>query len=99
MTNDRWILTNKEIKDIVGEDQWDYASDKREEFEMIAVVQDAKTKRKLVEWITSMGDYAPEVPADTFKVPKGDWQALREEVGLEKQRSASLEENAAQECS
>ena len=87
MANDRWILTNKEIRDIVGKDQWDYASDKRGEFEMVAVVQDAKTKRKLVEWISSLGDYSSEVPVDTFKVPKGDWQALREEVGLEEQLS------------
>jgi hypothetical protein len=93
MTNDRWILTNKEIRNIAGEDQWDYASDSRKEFEMIAVVQDAKTKRKLVEWITSMGGYAPD--ADTFKIPKGDWQALREELGLEEQQSAGLEGESA----
>ena len=93
MTNDRWLLTNKEIKDIVGEDQWDYALDREEEFEMVAVVQDAKTKRKLVEWISSMGDYAPDV--DTFKIPKDDWQALREELELEEQQGAGLKEGSA----
>ena len=94
MAKDRWVLTNKELKDIVGEDRWDYALDSEKEFEMVAVVQDAKTKRKLVEWISSMGDYAPD--ADTFKIPKDDWQALREELGLEEQQGAGLEESAAQ---
>ena len=84
MTEDRWVLTNKEIRDVVGEDLWNYVLDKGEEFEMIAVVQDAKTKRKLVEWITSMGDYALDFPVNTLKISKGDWQALRKEVGLEK---------------
>ena len=88
MSEDRWVLTNKELKDIVGEDRWDYASDSRKEFEMVAVVQDAKTKRKLVDWISSMGDYSLDFTADTFRIPKGDWQALREEVGLEEQQSA-----------
>ena len=82
MTEDRWVLTNKEIRDVVGEDLWNYVLDKGEEFEMIAVVQDAKTKRKLVEWITSMGDYALDFPVNTLKIPKSDWQALREELGL-----------------
>jgi hypothetical protein len=95
MAKDRWVLTNKELKDIVGEDRWDYALDSKKEFEMVAVVQDAKTKRKLVEWLSSMGDYAPDV--DTFKIPKGAWQALREEVGLEEKQSAGLEESAARE--
>ncbi len=83
MINDRWILTDKEIRGIVGEDQQDYAAGSKE-VELVAVVQDAKTKRKLVEWISSMGGYAPD--AGTFKIPKGDWQALREEVGLEEQQ-------------
>jgi len=94
MAKDRWVLTNKELKDIVGEGRWDYALNSRKEFEMVAVVQDAKTKRKLVEWLSSMGDYAPD--ADTFKIPKDDWQALREELGLEEQQGAGLEESAAQ---
>ncbi len=93
MSEDRWVLTNKEIKDIVGEDQRDYASDSRKEFEMVAVMQDAKTKRKLVEWITSIGEYAPD--ADTFRVPKDDWQALREELGLDEQQITGLEEGNA----
>jgi len=84
MTDDRWVLTNKEIRDIVGEDRWDYASDKREEFEMVALVQDAKTKRRLVEWIASMGDYSLDSPVNTFKIPEDEWRSLREEVGLDK---------------
>ena len=83
MAEDRWVLTSKEIRDIVGEDQWNYASNRKEEFEMVAVVQDVKTKRKLVEWIASMGDYSSDFPVNTFRIPKDDWQALRKEVGLE----------------
>jgi len=83
MVDDRWLLTYKEIRDIVGGDRWNYATNRITEFEMVALVQDAKTKRKLVEWIASMGDYSPDFPVNTFKIPKGEWQALRKEVGLE----------------
>ena len=84
MPEDRWLVTNKEIKDIVGEHQWNYAIDGRGEIKMVALLQDAKTKRKLVEWIASMGDYSSGFPADSFRIPKEKWQALREEVGLGK---------------
>ncbi len=84
MPKDRWLLTNDEIRDIVGEDQRNYVTDRRGEFEIVALVQDAKTKRKLVEWITSMGDYSPDFAENTFRISKDDWQALRIELGLEK---------------
>ena len=83
MAEDRWLLTNKEIRDIVGEDQCNYAPDAIGEFKMVALVQDAKTKRKLVEWIASMGDYSLDFPVNTFRIPKDEWRALRKEVGLE----------------
>ena len=82
MATDRWLLTNKEIRDVVGEDQCNYAKDGRVEFHIVALAQDAKTKRKLVEWITSMGNYSRDFPESNFGVPKDEWQALREEVGL-----------------
>ena len=84
MPKDRWLLTNDEIRDIVGEDQRNYVTDRRGEFEIVALVQDAKTKRNLVEWITSMGDYSSDFAENTFRISKDDWQALRKEVGLEK---------------
>jgi len=83
LPKDRWLLTNKEIGDIVGEDQCNYATDAIGEFKMVALVQDAKTKRKLVEWVTSMGDYSTDFAENTFRISKDDWQALRKEVGLE----------------
>ena len=90
MAEDRWLLTNKEIRDIVGEDQCNYATNRITEFEMVALVQDAKTKRKLVEWITSMSDYSTDFPANAFKIPKDKWQALRKEVGLDEWQGSGL---------
>ena len=83
MAEDRWLLTNKEITDVIGEDRWNCATDRTSELAMVALVQDAKTKRKLVEWITSMGDHSPDFSSNTIRIPKDDWQALRKEVGLE----------------
>ena len=84
MAKDRWLLRNEEIRDIVGEDQRNYVTDRRGEFEVVALVQDAKTKRKLVEWITLMGDYSADFSVDTFGIPKDEWQALRRELGLDR---------------
>ena len=82
MAEDRWVLTDKEMMDIIGEDKWNYTLGERAEFQMIAVVQDAITKRKLVEWIDKMGEYSLDSPVNTFKIPKDDWQVLRKELGL-----------------
>jgi len=84
MIADRWMLMDEEMRDIVGEDIWNYIMEKRVEFQTVAVMQDARTKRKLVEWIDSMGEYSLDFPVDIFKIPKHDWQALREEVGLDR---------------
>ncbi len=83
MATDRWLLTHKEIRDIVGEDGCNYVEDERVKLQILALAQDAKTKRKLVEWITSMGAYSANSAESTFGVPKDEWQALQEEVGLD----------------
>ena len=82
MATDRWLLTDKEIRDIVGEDGCNYVKDEGVKSQIVALAQDAKTKRKLVEWITSMGAYSTNSSESNFGVPKDEWQALREEVGL-----------------
>jgi len=83
LATDRWLLTNKEIRDIVAEDGCNYVKDERVKFQIVALAQDAKTKRKLVEWITSMGAYSANSAGSTFGVPKDEWQTLREELGLD----------------
>ena len=83
MATDRWLLTNKEISVVVGEDGYNYAKDEGLKFQIVALAQDAKTKRKLVEWISSLGAYSGNSAGSTFGVPKDEWQALREEVGLD----------------
>jgi len=81
---DGWLLKDEEIKKVIGKDRWNYAtSNGKASFDLLALLQDAKTKQKLVKWIDSMGDYSVDFSVDTFGISKEDWQALREEVGLE----------------
>ena len=82
MTEDAWLLTDEEIKDIIGERPRDYAVDAKGNLKILALIQDAKTKRKLIEWIASLGDYSLESPVNTFRIPEDEWEALRRELGI-----------------
>jgi len=89
-----WLLTDEEIKQVIAESPWDCNHDGRSELGMVAFMQDAKTKRKLVEWIASMGEYQDNPPSDTFSIPKPMWNALCQEVGAQRRRRHASQEDS-----
>ncbi|MEA3443024.1 MAG: hypothetical protein U9R04_06140 [Chloroflexota bacterium] len=89
-----WLLTDEEIKQITAEIPWDSSHDGRSELGMVTFMQDAKTKRKLVEWIASMGQYQEGPSSDTFSIPKPIWNALCQEVGAQRRRRHVSQEDS-----
>jgi len=82
MAKHEWLLSDRDIREIAGEASLAAAADGDGGLKIVALVQDAKTKQKMVEWITSMGNYAAEVTPSTFRIPGDEWEALRSELGL-----------------
>jgi len=80
MAQDSWLLTKKEIKNLITGDQWNHATIGEENLKILALAQDAKTKQHLMAWIVSIGEYSPDFPVNTFKVPQEEWKALYEEL-------------------
>ena len=82
MAEYEWLLTNDEIRDVFEGDQRNYAINGGGELKMLSLVQDAKTKRKLTEWIDLMGDYSQSSSENAFTIPKDKWASLCKEFGL-----------------
>jgi len=82
MTEYEWLLTSEEIRDVFEGDQRNYATNGSGELKILSLVQDAKTKRKLTEWIALMGDYSQGSSENAFTIPKDKWEALCKEFGL-----------------
>jgi len=77
---DSWLLTKEEGNQAISNP----ANRKLTIREVVAIAQDAKTKRKLVEWLEKEVFYVDKRGYIALK-PKAteNWQALREEVGME----------------
>ena len=82
MAEYEWLLTKDELREIFGEDQRNFTMNGSGEFKILSLVQDAKTKRKLTEWISLMGDCSQVSPDNAFTIPRDKWEALCKEFGL-----------------
>ncbi|MCD6567313.1 MAG: hypothetical protein J7K94_01040 [Dehalococcoidia bacterium] len=90
MQKSEWLLTNEEIEEIrneAGVRRLSSAPEEEKQLRIVSFAQDAKTKRKLVEWIGSLGSYLHEPAAETMAIPSSAWKGLCEELGIRKNGS------------
>jgi len=84
-----WVLTDEEITEAESPFLPVWLSADVAEFERaIARAQNAETKRKLVEWLNSRWRGYEEnrftgIYRTTFAISSEEWQALKQETGLE----------------
>jgi len=87
MRRSEWLLTNEEIEGIRKEAGIRFLNPALEEeryLRIVSFVQDAKTIRKLVEWLDSMGSYLHEPTAEALAIPSSAWKGLCDELGIRK---------------